>query len=148
MAKRIIRIALEVLSLIVLLGTILFLIIYWKHIPEQVPTHFDGAGQIDSWGEKKALWLLPIVGVFLYVFLSGINAIVLSAMRQELPPSAEIWLSAIKLPTIALFSVMTIYAALLRPLPVWLTPLSIILPLVPITGLVVASVRWELLQRK
>ena len=148
MAKRIIRIVLEVLSLLVLLGTIVFLMIYWKRLPDQVPAHFGAHGEINSWGEKRTLWLLPIVSVFLYLFLSSINAIVLSAMKHELPPSAGVWLSAIKLPTIALFSVMTIYAALLRPLPVWLTPLSILLPLIPITGLVVASVRWELIRRK
>ena len=37
---------LNVLCLIQLIGMILFLLIYWPHIPQQIPMHYDLAGNI------------------------------------------------------------------------------------------------------
>ena len=48
MAGRIIRIAAEVLCLALLLGTIVFLVIFWKNIPDSIPNHFDGLGRVDG----------------------------------------------------------------------------------------------------
>ncbi len=35
-------------------------------LPLRVPTHFDISGNPDGWGSPQVLWLLPIVGIFLY----------------------------------------------------------------------------------
>ena len=43
---------LEYLCRIILAGTLVFLIAYWSRIPAQVPTHYNAAGEIDSWGGK------------------------------------------------------------------------------------------------
>lgn len=148
MAKRIIRIVLEVLSLLILLGTIVFLVVYWKQIPEQVPTHFDGKGQPTNWGDKMTLLILSIVGVVAYFLLTGCNAIALVVSKDELPPSAGIWLSAFKLLLILPFAVIMVFTALAKPLPTWFTPISMILPFVPIGCLVVASLRRNAARRR
>lgn len=148
MSKRIIRVAPEVLSLLTLLGTILFLIIYWKHIPEQVPTHFDGAGQVTAWGDKTTVLILPIVGAVSYLLLTGCNAFVSVMQKNELPPSAPLCLSVFKLLLLVPFAVITVYSALAKPLPGWFTPVSIILPFIPITVLVVLALRWEATRRR
>ena len=143
MTKRMIRIVLEALSLLILLGTILFLIIYWKRIPEQVPTHFDGAGRITDWGGKTTLLILPIVGAASYLLLTGCNALVSVMKQDELPPSAPTLFSAFKLLLLAPFAAITICGALATPLPAWFTPVSMVLPFLPITVLVVDALRWE-----
>lgn len=148
MVKRIIRIVLEILSLLILLGTVLFLIIYWKHIPDQVPTHFDGTGQVTDWGDKTTVLILPIVGAVSYLLLTGCNAVVFVMKKDELPPSAPLCLSAFKLLLLAPFAVITVYSALAKPLPGWFTPVSMILPFIPITVLVVLSLRWEAMRKK
>jgi hypothetical protein len=148
MAKRIVRIVLEALSLLVILGTIVFLLIYWKHVPEQVPTHFGVRGQIDAWGERQSLWLLPVVNTFVYVLLTVCNAIALAAKGGELPPSAALWLSAFKLPFVVLLSAIALCQALVRPLPVWLTPVALIAPLVPIAGLAITALRYQARQKR
>lgn len=148
MTKRIIRIVLEVLSALVLLGTILFLIIYWKRIPARVPTHFDGAGRITDWGDKTTLLILPIVGAVSYLLLTGCNAFVFVMKKDELPPSAPLVFSAFKLLLLAPFAAITICSALAKPLPAWFTPVSMLLPFVPITVLVVSALRWEAQRRR
>ena len=147
MTKRI-RAMLEILSLLVVLGVVLFLLLYWRSIPEQVPTHFDGKGQPTNWGDKMTLLILPIVGVVAYFLLTGCNALALAVSKDELPSSAGVWLSAFKLLLLLPFTVMTVFAALARPLPAWFTPISILLPFMPITCLVVEGVRRNAARRR
>jgi uncharacterized membrane protein len=65
--------ALKVLS--VLLMAILFGYIFyiWNYLPAKVPTHFNGAGRIDGWGGKGSLWMLPIIGLLLFMILSSLG---------------------------------------------------------------------------
>ena len=41
----------------------------WPYLPESVPTHFDGSGVPDAWGDKDALVVLPVVGLLMYAGL-------------------------------------------------------------------------------
>lgn len=49
---------------------ILYIFIMWGEIPEEVPRHFNGAGEVDRWGTKIELFILPFIGVFLWILLS------------------------------------------------------------------------------
>lgn len=59
------------LTILIGLLSILLPIVFWKKIPNRVPTHFGGAGQIDAWGNKGSLILL----FFVVIFLLGIMSI-------------------------------------------------------------------------
>lgn len=37
----------------------------WQELPEVIPTHFSWDGDIDGWGGKWTLWLLPVVAAVL-----------------------------------------------------------------------------------
>ncbi|WP_286923462.1 MULTISPECIES: DUF1648 domain-containing protein [Lysinibacillus] len=50
--------------------SILYIFIMWGKIPEEVPGHFNGAGEVDRWGTKIELFILPFIGVFLWILLS------------------------------------------------------------------------------
>jgi uncharacterized membrane protein len=39
-------------------------------LPQRIPTHFNVGGQPDGWGPPSTLWLLPAVGVGLYLLIS------------------------------------------------------------------------------
>ncbi|XCP86127.1 PH domain-containing protein [Roseburia hominis] len=52
-------------SVLVCLGTIALIGIFWRRIPERIPTHYNWEGAVDSWGDKTSLILLVVVMLFL-----------------------------------------------------------------------------------
>ena len=133
MAKRIIRIALDVLSLLILLGTVVFLTVYWKRLPDQVPTHYDARGQIDDWGGKGMLILEPIMMLALYVVFSLSKTLRFRSMGKEVRvPAPELMFPAFKLALLAGLSYMAVCTALARPLGVWFLPVFIGIVFLPL----------------
>ncbi|WP_175640464.1 DUF1648 domain-containing protein [Metabacillus schmidteae] len=49
------------------LGSVLFLMIVWNMLPDEVPAHYNAMGEVDRWGSKWEMVILPIVGAFLLV---------------------------------------------------------------------------------
>ncbi len=49
------------------LAAIGYLLISWGSLPEQVPGHYNAAGEVNRWGTRYELLTLPIIGVFLWV---------------------------------------------------------------------------------
>ena len=47
----------------ILLGTIVYILIVWHTLPEQIPTHYNFAGEIDGYGGRGSLLLMPIIGL-------------------------------------------------------------------------------------
>ena len=132
MVKRIIRIAAEVLCLALLLGTVIFLTVFWKHIPDSVPNHFNSAGQIDSYAPKKTLILLPAMMPVLYAALSLNNAMRFRSLGKEVRvPMLPLLFPMMKLTILAGFSYMTVCSALNRPLGAWYLPVFLILVFAP-----------------
>ena len=49
----------EYLCRIMLIGTLIYLIV--STIPDQIPTHYNAAGEIDDWGGKGMIWFTVII---------------------------------------------------------------------------------------
>lgn len=45
----------------------------WPDLPEEIPAHFNIAGEIDRWGGKGELLVLPAVGLLLYALLTVLS---------------------------------------------------------------------------
>lgn len=57
--------------LIIVLLPFLYLGYLYVDLPERVPTHWNLHGEIDDWGSKSMLWIIPFATSFLgYVLLS------------------------------------------------------------------------------
>ncbi len=52
-----------VLSPVILLVSIVIILILWHRLPEQIPTHYNAAGQIDGYGGRGTLLLMPLIGL-------------------------------------------------------------------------------------
>ena len=50
------------------LGSILLLIFVWNKLPSEVPAHYNALGEVDRWGSKWELLILPSIGAFHYPF--------------------------------------------------------------------------------
>ena len=56
---------LDGLSILICLGTVIYLLIQYKSLPEQVASHFDAAGNITAYQGKSMLFVLAFFMVFL-----------------------------------------------------------------------------------
>ncbi len=63
---------LGILAPAVLLGSIVFILIRWPHLPEQIPSHYNFAGEIDGYGSRLTLLLMPVFGLV----MDGVVALV------------------------------------------------------------------------
>ena len=52
-----------ILAPLILLGSIVYILIVWRTLPEQIPTHNNFAGEIDGYGGRGSLLLMPIIGL-------------------------------------------------------------------------------------
>ncbi len=60
----------EIITLIVLIAMIIYPVIMWNTLPAKIPMHYNAAGEIDRWGSRGELILLPVIGMFMYGLLT------------------------------------------------------------------------------
>ena len=75
-----IKVPLEPLDIIVdmISGTLFVLIIIYTimnygALSETIPTHFNASGVADSFGNKNFVWLLPSLGIVMFIILFVLN---------------------------------------------------------------------------
>lgn len=51
------------------LSSVFLLIYVWDRLPDQVPAHFNALGEVDRWGSKWMLSLLPLIGLILFIMM-------------------------------------------------------------------------------
>lgn len=126
----------DALCLILLAGVILYLIIAWNSIPDRIPGHYNAAGEVDRIGSKKELIITPIVGWIIFIGVSLIERFpqvwntgvtVTEENRERVYRAIWNMLSTLKLIMVLDFAFLTINSSLSKPLPVWFTPVFLIL---------------------
>jgi uncharacterized membrane protein len=87
-------------------------------LPDKIPTHFDLAGRPDAWGSSHLLFLLPAIGVFLYLTISLMSRFpgsfnypvrVSAQNRARLQSIALNMVASIKAETLCLFALLQYY---------------------------------------
>lgn len=123
------------LSLLLLLGTTVFLVVSWPHIPAEVPMHFNALGEIDRWGGKGGLLVLPVIGWAVYVLMTVVEhfpSLWNTGVQITVENRARVYrllghlLSTLKLLTTAMFAGLTLWCPLARPLPGWFLPVVLV----------------------
>ncbi|GKV69282.1 hypothetical protein NCCP2716_17800 [Sporosarcina sp. NCCP-2716] len=46
-----------------------YTVFYWNALPDEVPIHFNGSGEVDGYGSKWVLLLMPMIGVGMLALL-------------------------------------------------------------------------------
>jgi len=49
--------------------SILYILVMWGQLPENIPGHFNSAGEVNRWGSKIELLILPFIGIVLWILL-------------------------------------------------------------------------------
>jgi len=126
------RNALDILETIVslscLVGVVIYLILAWRSIPEQIPGHYNAAGQVDRWGDKSELIVLPIVSWILYGLITLIERFpqvwntgvrVTSENRASVYRLLKSMIAVVKMFMLLMFASLTVISSLSLSLPVW-----------------------------
>lgn len=64
---------LELAGLIALSAMLFVSAYHYRDLPEQIPTHFNASGQVDAWGQRESIWLLPGIAAIMYLLLTLLN---------------------------------------------------------------------------
>lgn len=125
---------LNCLSIVMMSSTFLYLTLYWTRIPHKIPAHYNAAGIIDRWGDKKEIWFIFIVTILMYIMMSLIEhfpklwntGVTLTEENQErIYQLLKSMLVTMKFLLVLIFTFLTINSALARSLPVYFTGLTL-----------------------
>lgn len=123
-------IVMGILCILCLVGTSIFLIVSWNNIPEQVPSHYNYAGEIDSVSGKGSIIAIFAVGWITYISIlvleqfpqiwnTGVT--VTEFNRARVYRIVKNMIVTVRFCVVALFSYMSIKMAMCIQLPVYFT---------------------------
>ncbi len=127
---------LDILGWIMLIGTLLYLILGWSSFPDQIPAHYNAAGEIDRYGGKGEIFFIEVVMWLMYLGIgllekypeswnTGVK--VTPANREKVYCTVRYFIKTLKLSTTLIFAFLVITSLQCSPLPGWFTPASLIL---------------------
>ncbi len=131
MGFRIYKIVVNVLCVVCLVGFTAYLIAMWKDIPDQIPAHFNAAGEVDRMGGKSTILMLPILSWILFGMVSLIEMFpqawntgvkVTEQNKNRVYKISRSMLLLAKLIVVIDFTFMAVYMAMGKALPVWFMP--------------------------
>ncbi|MCL2819689.1 MAG: DUF1648 domain-containing protein [Oscillospiraceae bacterium] len=94
-------IVLNILCIILLIGIVIYLIVRWGSIPEQVPGHFNLSGDVTRWDSKETLIVLPIIAWIIFIGFS---------ILEQFP---QIWNTGVRITQENMYHVFSILKTLL-----------------------------------
>lgn len=126
MRKEIIYLIMNIIGVLALLGSTLFVIIMWSQIPDQIPTHYNFAGEADGYGGKGSLIFMMVLAWFVFILITVLMRFpntwnmpvkVTADNKARLYSITRAMLEVVKMLTSLLFAVMLINAAIATPMP-------------------------------
>lgn len=124
----------EAVCLILLIGLTLYLSINWGNIPNKIPAHYDLAGNIDRWGKKAEILIVPIMSWFLYLMITALEQVpmiwntgvqVTEENKRRVYRVLKYMIKSMKLLMVAAFSYLTFNSISGKPLSGWFTLISL-----------------------
>ena len=126
----------DLLGWILLIGTLAYLILGWSSFPDQIPMHYNGAGEIDRWGGKGEIIFIEVMMWILYfgigvvekypqIWNTGVE--VTAKNKEKVYRTLKYMLKTLKFLTALIFAYLIVNSLQSAPLPGWFTPAVMIL---------------------
>lgn len=118
----------EYICRILLIGTLIYLIVRWNEIPDQIPVHYNAAGEIDGWGGKGMVWLLVVISWGLYLGITFVGRFpelwntgvkITKTNKEKVYRLIKYLIGTSKLILITVFTLLIVFSTLAKPLPLW-----------------------------
>ncbi len=115
----------EIITLFILIIMIIYPFVMWNTLPSKIPAHYNALGEIDRWGTRSELFVLPIGGVFLYGLMSlvslfpsawNIPVTVTKENRKRVYQTAKSLLVLMKLEVIVIFGYLEYHSTQMKNL--------------------------------
>lgn len=126
MNRKVIYLIMNIIGVLALLGSTLFVIIMWSQIPDQIPTHYNFAGVADGYGGKGSLIFMMVLAWFMFILITVLMRFpntwnmpvkVTAENKARLYSITRAMLEVIKMLASLMFAVMLINAAIATPMP-------------------------------
>ena len=117
-----------IVSLLCLVGVVVYLILAWNTIPDKIPGHYNAAGEVNRWGNKSKLIMLPIISWVTYGLITLIEyfpQIWNTGVRVTADNRAEVYrllksmIAVVKMFVLLMFASLTVLSSLSLNLPMW-----------------------------
>lgn len=63
----------NVIGYSIFIASIIFLIMNWTKLPSEVPAHYSALGEVDRWGSKFELTILPFIAIMTMVVIEPLE---------------------------------------------------------------------------
>jgi uncharacterized membrane protein len=147
--------AMEAICLAALLALWTGTILFFPDLPDQIPVHFNAAGEADGHGGKAQIFILPFIATILYVGMSIVNqhphiynyvTPVTAKNARSLYTFATRLIRTLKLVAVLIFGgivLMTYHASLKHTKNIgwWFLPLVVAMMILPVVFYVVKMLR-------
>lgn len=129
-------IGINVTCLVLLVGVVIFLIASWNQLPDQIPMHYNFAGEVDRWGSKSEAIFLPVISWFMFLFLTGVEHFpsiwntgvkVTEENQERVYRTLKNMIMTLKLIVVCVFVILSLSTICGLSLEVWFTPVFCIL---------------------
>lgn len=47
----------------ILLAGVVYVAVRYASLPAEIPTHYNAFGEVDGWGSRGTLWIMPVIGI-------------------------------------------------------------------------------------
>ena len=127
---------LDLLGWILLIRPLAYLILGWSSFPDQIPMHYNGAGEIDRWGGKGEIIFIEVMMWILYLGIGVVEKYpqiwntgveVTAKNKEKVYRTLKYMLKTLKFLTALIFAYLIVNSLQSAPLPGWFTPAVMIL---------------------
>ncbi|UJL45374.1 DUF1648 domain-containing protein [Virgibacillus sp. NKC19-16] len=103
-------------AFILIITMFVYAIFMYSKLPDEVPIHFNAAGEADNWGGKGAIFMLPFISLPMFMLLFFLGRVphthnypvkVTEQNAPKLYRESRLMLSVINFEVVAIFSLIT-----------------------------------------
>lgn len=122
----------NLICIVLLIGIFIYLLLNWGNIPDKISGHYNAIGEIDKMINKVELFVLPIIGLFMYLCFTIIGkfpqlwntgVVVTEENKEYVFRNLKNMLNTLKLIMVAVFVYITINSSQARNMTVWFIPI-------------------------
>ena len=126
--KNALDVAETVVSLLCLVGVVVYLILAWGNIPDRIPGHYNALGEVDHWSSKSSLIVLPIISWMLFGFITLVERYpqiwntgitVTEENRDAVYRLLKSMIALVKMFVLLMFASLTVLSSFAVNLPIW-----------------------------